>query len=106
MLAFKFRSSTQIARALDIIFEERLHCADWSTFNDPREGFFEYAPAYAQKLQAIRSAKTRYRICCLSKSIGSRLLWAHHASGFDGLAIEVELPAHEHGNRYYDVTYE
>jgi hypothetical protein len=106
MLAYKFRSSAQIARALDIIFERRLHCADWSTFNDPREGFFQYSPADQQKLQALRNAKQRYRICCLSKTIESRLLWAHYASGFDGLAIQVELPDHDHDVRIYDVTYE
>jgi hypothetical protein len=104
--AYKFRSSKQIARALDIIHDRRLHCADWSTFNDPREGFFEYSPGDKKKAQVIRSAKKRYKIGCLSKSFGSRLLWAHYASGFDGLAVEVDLPAPSHGNRIYHVTYE
>src|SRR5260370_27481511 len=103
MIAYKFRSSKQIARALDIIFEQRLHCADSSTFNDPRDGFFEYSPNYNQNIQAIRNAKMRYRICCLSKSMSSRLLWAHYASGFDGLAIEVDIPTPDH--RVYDVNY-
>jgi hypothetical protein len=106
MLAYKFRSSAQIARALDIIFEQRLHCADWSTFNDPREGFFHYSPADRQKLNALRLAKQRYRICCLSKTMESRLLWAHYASGFDGLAIQVELPDDDHPITIHDVNYE
>jgi hypothetical protein len=106
MLAYKFRSSKPFARTLDIICEGRLHCADWTKFNDPREGFFEYSLADKQKAQAIRSAKRQYRICCLSKSVGSRLLWAHYASGFDGLAIEVELPDDRNNGPIYDVNYE
>lgn len=96
----------QIARALDIIFEGRLHCADWTTFNDPREGFFEHSRGDNQKAQAIRSAKRRYRICCLSKSFGSRLLWAHYAAGFDGLAIELDLPPQSDYGPIFDVSYE
>jgi hypothetical protein len=104
MLAYKFRSSKQIDWALDIICEQRLHCPDWSTFNDPREGFFEYSAADSQKAEAIIRAKTRYRICCLSKSIESRLLWAHYAAGFDGLAVELELPDNQYG--IHHVTYD
>jgi hypothetical protein len=106
MRAYKFRSSTQIARAFDIIFNSRLYCADWTTFNDPREGFFESSPSDNRKTEAIRSAKRRFKICCLSKSFSSRLLWAHYASGYDGLAIEVDLPAQTAYGPICNVTYE
>jgi hypothetical protein len=106
MRAYKFRSSAQIAFALDIIFAQRLHCADWSTFNDPREGFFEYSLNDRAKADAIVQAKTHYEVCCLSKTIKSRLLWAHYASGFDGLAIEVELPDRDRNRKFFDVIYE
>jgi hypothetical protein len=39
------------------------------------------------------------RICSLSKTFDSHLLWAHYASGFSGLAVEVELPDHAHNVR-------
>jgi hypothetical protein len=106
VLAYKFRSSAQIARAFEIIFEGRLHCADWTTFNDPREGFFEYTVGDNQKANAIRTAKRRFRICCLSRSYSSRLLWAHYAAGFDGLAIEVTVPDPSEHGPVYAVTYE
>jgi hypothetical protein len=106
VLAYKFRSSAQIARAFDIIFERRLHCADWTTFNDPREGFFEYTIGDNQKANAIRAAKRRFRICCLSRCYSSRLLWAHYAAGFDGLAIEVSVPDPSDYGPVYTVTYE
>jgi hypothetical protein len=105
MLAYKFRSSAQLGLALDIIFDRRLHCADWTTFNDPREGFFEYSPHDNQKAQAIRAAKGRYKVCCLSQTFGSRLLWAHYAAGFDGLAVEVDLPTAADDDRIHSVTY-
>jgi hypothetical protein len=34
------------------------------------------------------------------------LLWAHYASGFDGLAIEVDIPQGSNYGPIYDVTYE
>src|ERR1043165_9049204 len=105
MVAYKFRSSAQLALALDIIFDRRLHCADWTTFNDPREGFFEYSSRDNQKAQAIRSAKGRYKVCCLSQTFGSRLLWAHYAAGFDGMAIEIDIPTPADDERIYHVKY-
>src|SRR5882762_34248 len=32
------------------------------------------------------------RVCSLSLTFKSHLLWAHYASAWDGLAVEVELP--------------
>lgn len=36
--------------------------------------------------------KKGLKVCSLSKTYDCHLLWAHYASGFDGLAIEIELP--------------
>jgi len=99
MIAYKFRSSSQIAHALDIVFNNRLYCSDWSKLNDPMEGMFAYnhlstaQPDLLEKEVAkIVREKKRLRVCSLSTTFNSHLLWAHYASGFDGLAIEVELP--------------
>lgn len=43
MRAFKFRPSSKIEFALDILINRRLHCADWRALNDPMEGLFVYA---------------------------------------------------------------
>ena len=43
MKAYKFRASSQFDATLDIIFNRRLYCADWSRLNDPMEGRFVYA---------------------------------------------------------------
>lgn len=97
MRAFKFRSSSKIEYALDILINRRLHCADWRALNDPMEGLFVYATngqeSWAERVvKGIGDAKSRYRVCSLSRDFQSHLLWAHYARGFDGLAIEVDLP--------------
>ncbi len=98
MKAYKFRASSQIPFALDIIFNNRLYCSDWRTLNDPMEGMFVYSYRssdehdYIKDVDEIVRQKKRLKVCSLSKTFDCHLLWAHYASGFDGLAIEVELP--------------
>lgn len=97
MRAYKFRSAAKIEFALDIILRRRLYCGDWRSMNDPMEGLFMYptrgdVPQVQERIKGIGDAKSAYRVCSLSADFQSHLLWAHYASGFDGLAIEVELP--------------
>src|SRR5438876_5622662 len=98
MRAFKFRSSDQIAFAFDIIFNQRLHCADWSRLNDPMEGIFPYSFLETKGedpknlVEKIIREKKHIRVCSLSRTFDCHLLWAHYASGFSGVAVEVELP--------------
>jgi hypothetical protein len=40
----------------------------------------------------VNKEKDLIRVCSLSETYDSHLLWAHYASGFTGLAIEIELP--------------
>jgi hypothetical protein len=96
--AYKFRSPNQIHYALDIVFKKRLFCSDWATLNDPMEGSFgiEDSPISSvdqvDKIAAIIREKKKLRVCSLSETYDSHLLWAHYASGFEGLAVEIELP--------------
>jgi hypothetical protein len=65
--------------------------------NDPMEGIFMYStmgqvPGIQERIKGIGDAKSIYKVCSLSSDFQSHLLWAHYANGFDGLAIEVELP--------------
>ena len=97
MRAYKFRPASNIEFALDIILNRRLFCADWKNLNDPMEGMFAYSshtdsPAVERIVEGIGSQKALYKICSLSADFQSHLLWSHYAGGFDGLAIEVELP--------------
>jgi hypothetical protein len=98
MLAYKFRSATQIEYVLDILFNNRLFCADWSRLNDPMEGFFGYSYSstdevdYSKRLDEITDHKRHIKVCSLSGTFDSHLLWAHYADGFSSVAIEIELP--------------
>lgn len=100
MKAYKFRGAQQIPHAFDIIFNNRLYCADWSNLNDPMEGMFAYSykPSSNHEedikdvvAQIVREKK-QLRVCSLSETFDCHLLWSHYASGFSGLAIEVDLP--------------
>jgi hypothetical protein len=98
MIAYKFRSENQFAFALDILFNQRLYCADWSTLNDPMEGAFVYSSGPGQEdarrreIEAVIREKQQLRVSSLSRTFDCHLLWAHYASGFSGLALEIELP--------------
>ena len=100
MKAYKFKGSDQIPHAFDIIFNNRLYCADWSSLNDPMEGMFAYSynsdneEDVKNVVAQIVREKKQLRICSLSETFDCHLLWSHYASGFSGLAIEVELPDH------------
>lgn len=98
MRAYKFRSASQFAFVLDIILNRRLFCSDWRQQNDPMEGMFAYSYGSADeedlsnRVAQIITQKKRLKICSLSKTFDSHLMWAHYAGGFDGVAIEVNLP--------------
>lgn len=98
MLAYKFRSASQLDFALDIIINNRLRCSDWRQLNDPMEGIFGYSTRatdeqdHSEEVAEIVRHKKNILVCSLSQTFDCHLLWAHYASGFSGLAIEVELP--------------
>lgn len=110
MLAYKFRSPSQLKFALDIILEKRLYCSDWEKLNDPMEGIFRYSyrsdqrSVYDEFVRILHREKKRLLVCSLSKTFNSHLLWAHYAEGFRGLAIEVDLP--EDPDRIRSVEYD
>lgn len=97
--AFKFKPSSHFDQALDIILNRRLYCAKWETLNDPMEGRFILAQSggdHDDEIVAINKKAKRLRVCALSRPRNRKplkhLLWAHYAAGFDGLAIEVDIP--------------
>jgi hypothetical protein len=109
MKAYKFKSAEQLPHALDIIHNRRLFCSEWKKLNDPLEGQFFYThgsysclagdnriPVTHDRIddvaELISNAKRKKRICSLSLTANSILLWAHYASNYTGLVIEVDLP--------------
>lgn len=97
MPQFKFRSEEQFRYALDIILNRRLYCADWREMNDIMEGGAvpDVDKVYSGEIaySNVVEAKSDFRVCSLSTTFNSHLLWAHYANGFKGMAIEVEVPS-------------
>lgn len=95
----------------EILLEEELHCSDWRVLNDPLEGHFSYGipeTGISEQLdetlqefmefqsQQIVNEKQKIKVCSLSKTFKSRRLWAHYASGFTGIAIEIDFKSKMH----------
>lgn len=109
MLLYKFRTLKNIEFALDIILNERLHCASYNQLNDPFEGLFHtvlysynYPPNYplffnTNEVKGVREVndlpiKLRHcKICSLSKNLNDVRLWSHYADGHKGIAIELDF---------------
>jgi hypothetical protein len=109
MLAYKFRSSSQIPFALDVIFNRRLYCVDWHALNDAAEGTPAMSAPRGKQAEYLKYADEvmqhmdRIRVCSLSQTFDCHQLWAHYASSWDGLAIEIELP--DESNQIRKVDY-
>lgn len=97
MKLYKFRSNLDPKYTLDIIKNERLYCSDWKDLNDPMEGTYETLVGtdpehHLKNVMEIYQAKLAKRICSLSISYKSHLMWAHYANQFKGVCIEIDLP--------------
>lgn len=94
MNVFKYRGEHQLDFVLDIIREQRLYCSTLTSLNDPCEG--RNAATYWGRSKRIRrqeeAVTSRIRICSLSRTLRSHLLWSHYASGLRGAVVEVEIP--------------
>ena len=108
MRVFKFKPSESIEHAMDIILSDRLYCANPADLNDPMEcdmlsmcapprkdradETMKLMKELASQREGVAKALGKLRVCCLSKSMADRLMWAHYADGFCGLAIELDIP--------------
>jgi hypothetical protein len=110
MIVYKFRRASQVDYTFDILLNRRLHCADWTRLNDPMEGRFQYpelgldeTSPEGKYLSEVIDEKHRWKVCSLARVVDSRLMWAHYAEDFKGMAIEVELPDNDENIK--DVEY-
>lgn len=99
MKAYKFKSAAQADHIFDLILNQRLFCAPWDVLNDPMEGVFAYSfrgddeARPAQELAAgVQAELKKLKVCSLARTFDCHLLWSHYANGFNGVAVELELP--------------
>ncbi|WP_167880934.1 DUF2971 domain-containing protein [Methanococcoides sp. AM1] len=90
----KFRSLTnkeEFDRAKEIIEKGKFYCSKLWDHNDPMEGVFS---TYCQEsIDTLFSEKNATVFCSLShrNALNNPLLWGYYASGFKGVAIEIEV---------------
>jgi len=96
---YKFRNIDK--HAIDILVNRRLFLSSWENLNDPHEakmyvktkGLISYhMNPRSLKEEGILDELPVVRVCSLSSSCSSNLLWSHYASGQTGIAIGLELP--------------
>lgn len=112
MKLYKYRSFENIEYTLDILLNERLHCAPYDKLNDPFEGVFLSVTHTGGAFGTHRYGEAPYgagktvktpqsiselpipggtRVCSLSASATDVRLWSHYANGHTGMAIEIEI---------------
>lgn len=90
MLYYKYRNlnGENWKYLIDILLKNRLYCAKYPELNDPMEGFYRTKENLPQYLKdQILNEKGYYRICSLANEDSNKLLWAHYADGFTGIAV-------------------
>ncbi|HEY2344359.1 MAG TPA: DUF2971 domain-containing protein [Xanthomonadaceae bacterium] len=97
MKLYKYRSLENLWHCLDIVVNQRLHCAPWIELNDPLEGRYEVYFGNKVKdpqrlIGKIEWKRQKFRIASLSSDPKNFLLWSHYADGHKGVVVEVDIP--------------
>jgi len=90
---YKYRSTSDMVRLLDILIRNRLFACSCEKLNDPMEGKFLYSGASKGYKKRIKEKLDSMMICSLSTSYDNGLLWTHYANQHKGCCIEVEVTA-------------
>ena len=99
MKLYKFRSLTnqgEFERARAIVESGRFWCSKFSELNDPMEGIFSTSMSQTETDVAYNQ-KSMFKICSFSKekALSNPIMWGYYASGFKGIAIEIEVNEEE-----------
>lgn len=94
---------------------QRLYCPEWEVLNDPHEANilvnngsnidYHMNPNDLDKY-GIPVEKCITRVCSLSSTWSSNLLWSHYASSQKGIAIGVKLPQQLPKVEYVEINYD
>lgn len=102
---YKYRSLENFKWLIDIIINQRLHCAKFFELNDPMEGVFLYDGNSLDELvlNRLREEKGEYKVCSLTRNSEEYLMWSHYADSHRGLVLGMDID----DNRYevYPVQY-
>lgn len=123
MKLYKYRSLEHLEYTLDILRNERLHCAPYDKLNDPFEGVFlsvhmggaigmlpigvgpiggDVTVKTPQSISESRISGST-RVCSLSASRNDVRLWSYYANEHRGVAIEIDFD--ENNDQLHKVEY-
>lgn len=93
MRVYKFRpisDARSLGRATSILATGKFWCSKFWELNDPMEGVYRLRDIAC--VHEVFTEKQKLRVCSFSHESALRnpLLWGYYASGFKGVAIEVE----------------
>lgn len=99
MTLYKYKSSTPFEHIADILMNERLYCAPYYSMNDPFEGVFvESFEMDGRRFSTLTTPEDliapedalRARVCSLSLTGSSVLLWSFYAQRLEGVCLEID----------------
>jgi hypothetical protein len=108
-ILYKYRSLNNWKFALDILLNSRLYAAPFETLNDPMEGRYVYFgdKVTRQFKNAIQKRRAGWKICSLSKTASSTVMWSLYADGHRGITLGVGVPpARASGFVLKDIKYD
>lgn len=108
-LFYKYRSLENWKFVLDAMAHSRLYAATFETLNDPMEGRYYYfgAGVSSEFRRAVIASRKQFRICSLSRTKTSTLLWSYYGGGHKGIAIGVQIrPRQRPAPLVRDVSYD
>jgi hypothetical protein len=107
-ILYKYRSLDSWKFVVDAIANSRLYAATFDTLNDPMEGRYYYFGDDVSRdfRRAIFDSRNRRRICSLSKTRASTLLWSYYGGGHKGIALGVQVRSRTPAPLVRDVTYD
>jgi hypothetical protein len=92
-LLYKYRSLDNWKFVLDAITKSRLYAATFDSLNDPMEGrYYYFGNDVSQEYKkAILENRRQLRICSLSATRTSTLLWSYYGGSHKGVALGVTI---------------
>ncbi len=94
---YKFRSMKSFDYVADILVNNRIYLSEFGQLNDPTEGLFEMQNSIGMQeiMERVKERKKQLRIGSLSGDFSDARMWAHYASGHNGVAIGI-MPSDEY----------
>ncbi len=92
-LLYKYRALEPWEFLLDILVNNRLYAAKFTSLNDPMEGIFTYSqdnisPSF---IEQMINHKTQLGICSLSETHNSTVMWSYYAGAHKGVVFGLEV---------------